>query len=227
MSSCVNCGKVAKFRCAACFAHQATVSYYCSKDCSKVHWPKHKTHCKLAQLYAAVRQMSTQPDAATVNNTAAHIGGIINLQVAVMIMYLQQVPQDKRPLLFGPTVPEASADYQATVERIKNTWTREQYKASYETRVPKELRDKSADRSTAHEVPLDCRPYQESMVGGRLLGGLEVYPSDHVQFDFYTFMRTYGKGYRSRLDPWRHNTADATPIPDDAIRYDKVKDFEW
>lgn len=205
-SSCSTCGRLATLRCGACFKHQLAVSWYCSKECQKSHWKKHKVHCKHAQVYTRVRHLVVpdnrfSDEAREVTATARGLG-LSAGQAQTILEYLVLVPPSARPELFGIGEPTLKDDVLHAIDRVK-LFKREEYKSGYETRVPEILRNKYENRETRHEVPFDCRPFREVDVeGGGRSGGIEILPADHEEFDFYTFTKTYANVDGTVFDPF-------------------------
>lgn len=85
-----------------------------------------------------------------------------------MVEYLDRVPLSARPLSFGPVPATLKKEVQEYFpEMQKFATTAKEYKASCESRVSKELRDKSQTWK-AWEVPFDCRPWMDGVDDGVL-----------------------------------------------------------
>ena len=87
---------------------------------------------------------------------------------------------------------------------VTQNFTAQSYEATYNTRVSKELRDKS-NTSSAWEVQFECRPY----IAER--HGIETFPQDFEKLDLETFRWMYGNGQRTNVDPFHIERIEIKP----------------
>ena len=212
MPTCALCGSEASLRCGACSEYQTDIRHYCSKGCQVLGWKSHKNECKLGQLYGRMQDLFASSDYAQINTdnllaAQKEVRGLTEKGILTMRLYFVMVPPDSRPLKFSLDARILKDEVIQAIDRVKQT-TRKKYKADYKTRVSKELREKSDNPDTRHEVPFDFRPYNTDASPTNPHGGIEFYPSDYAQLGFMTFLKTYGSGRRVRSDPFAcHHTA--------------------
>lgn len=74
--------------------------------------------------------------------------------------------------------------------------TASNYRATFALRVSQAERAKSKT-AEAWQVPSDRRPHVEKT------RGIEIFPQDYETLDFETFVRMFGGGQRTSLDPFQ------------------------